>query len=47
VYLRLVVGDTKGTKTKEDLISKLNKKLKKQQFKVFKDNVKLIALGSD
>jgi len=37
-----VVGDSKGAKTKEELISKLNKKLKKSQFKIFKENVKLV-----
>jgi len=37
-----VIGDSKGSKTQEELISKLNKKLKNQQFKVLKDSVKLV-----
>jgi cell growth-regulating nucleolar protein len=38
-----VIGDGKGMKTQEELFSKLNKKLKKQQFKVIKDTVKLVV----
>lgn len=37
-----VVGDSKGVKSKEDLASQLNKKLKKKTFKVVGENVSLV-----
>lgn len=37
------VGDSKGVKTKEDLTSQLNKKLKKKKFKVVGETVQLMV----
>lgn len=41
------VGDSKGVKSKEDLASQLNKKLKKKKFKVVGETVQLVVNDSE